>query len=259
MAFSVAPDREAPQFTTVSSYRTERLGAVPQFIITYHETRFEFEPGVVVDAVESVDADAAFEKLHVKALAKRTDLVGKRFYLQDGTLVGRITAFEDEVVVEPTYTTSTTTDADGNTITTQTMTDPGSYTPPKVTMDPEIATDLTGTTLYLPVITKVGTESQVASHAGRSWEVRLPMAGELLPRMQQMMVGSYVEAGMNLLAQLGITTVTQADVQNAVVALGQKGVNMDSFLTSQAESIEKDRRAGKLPSGYFVHGSAPKV
>jgi hypothetical protein len=109
-----------------------------------------------------------------------------------------------------------------------------------------------GDTLTTQGLTAIGTPDHAPVPGGRRWSIRMPATH---PKLAELMGAAYVEAGMYLLAALGATVQVQ-DVVAAVTALGQQGVNIDTFLARQGEALEQHRRTQGIP-GVFVEGSAP--
>jgi hypothetical protein len=82
---------------------------------------------------------------------------------------------------------------------------------------------------------------------GRRWELVLSSDDDVQRgRIEQMMGAAMfaaVKAGLEALE----VEKTDQEIMGAVMALQAEGVNIDSILASQAESLELDRRAGGIP------------
>jgi hypothetical protein len=155
----------------------------------------------------------------IPAWVGRTDLVGKELLASDGTVLGTITAFNSTTGV------------------------------------------LEGVELAVDDIVKL---QNISATNSPSWQV-LPKA---TPRqitlnmndpqqaayLGEKLFTAYVMAVMAVLEALGDTNYTLLQVQGAIMALSQQGVNVDSFIAQQAEVVEDDRRNGNLPPNTLAIG-----
>jgi hypothetical protein len=101
-----------------------------------------------------------------------------------------------------------------------------------------------------------GATAQRQAMSGRSWELRFEAnTQQKAQEMGAMLVGIMVKIGRTLLTQLGLSdSVDDATLLTAVTAMD----NVDSFISSAFEDLEKARRIGQGPE-VWVNGQAPAV
>lgn len=100
-----------------------------------------------------------------------------------------------------------------------------------------------------------GFAAQRSAGTGRTWELTFQAnTPEKTLAMGQMITGVMLNIGRALLTALNITaeTVTDAQLLAAVLAID----NVDSFIATAFEQLEKDRRVGQGPE-LWVLGPAP--
>lgn len=101
-----------------------------------------------------------------------------------------------------------------------------------------------------------GLTAQRQTATGRQWELIFDAdTPERIGAMGGMLVTIMLKIGRALLSRLGFSgDVTDAELLEAVMAMD----NIDSFLASAMEDLEKDRRLGVGPA-LSVMGAAPGI
>lgn len=220
MALDPIPDREIPRFTHVADYTVQRLGRFPQVRVTLEETVY------LTDLVtEAVTGDII--------LAPRTLAISDPAWVAQGTaLLSRLVC---DGGLAPLGTIVEVTVVEDSLL---------------VTLDQ----DLTGvpTQIHLVAETPTSPHAYRRARAGKSWTIVLDSGiPEQATLLRHLMGTVYLAAAQELLAELGITTVTTPELLTALSALAARGRNIDTFLTEQGEHLELVRRAGTLTAGVF--------
>jgi hypothetical protein len=232
MALPKEYTREAPVFALVSQYTVGRINQYPSVRVTFDEVVYLPEMTVIVDEALDANADNLFEKLRIAAWADQEELVGRELCLKNSTYLGKI-------------------------VTAEKVTPPEDDPYLEITLDNGFALDLSGEEIVLIAKMPVGTNAYRRARAGLRWELYLdgsnPMA---MTRMTTMLGRVYFKALKAGLMQLGINSVSDAQILMAVQALAAQGINIDGLLAQEGEQLELDRAAGE-PTGVLAFGDAP--
>lgn len=217
MAFEPIIDIEQPKFSLVSQYTVTRYGKYPVVRVGYIECVHLLGPDVPIVAA-SANEEGEYTTITVDG------------YTDDPSVVGRTLAWPDSTVIGTV--TDTTTTPEGTVL----------------TLSVPLPVSPVGQSVALVEMMPVGTLAYRPSRNGKQWELAVDGSDPLaMQRMGQMLGTVYVKAGMLLLQQLGVTTVTVAQVQAAVQALAATGTNIDGLLAQEGEKLEQDRRQGLVP------------
>lgn len=234
MAFSIAPNNEAPKYTVLSKYEVYRIGAFPSATATFTECVYDLDGPAIVQSATDLDEDGLLETLSIPGLVGVGGLVGRKLCYADSTEIGRIaTAVVSEIA--PGVSTVTIT----------------LVTPPTV--------DLTGARIGVCKVMPVGTPVYRRARGGKEWSIRLDGAnGVAMQRMIQMLGAIYFVAAKSVIVALGVSK-TDAEIVGALNALAANLVNIDGIFAAQGETLEQDRRTGALHPSITVLGDAPVV
>jgi hypothetical protein len=113
--------------------------------------------------------------------------------------------------------------------------------------------DENGDTVY----NDLGIPATRPAKTGRRWELTLTSANDQhAGRMQQMLGAIYFKVVKAWLTKVGEAGYTDTDILNGIISLAGDRVNVDDFITSEVENVEKDRRTGDFIP-YFTGGQLP--
>lgn len=224
MAIDPATVVEQADHTLVDQYNVEMRSSDKNAVrIECKQVVRVLEAEVLITAASQSDG-VLYDTLTVPEWAGRTDLVGRKVF-RDRQVTGEIVSWDDAATV--------------------------------AVLSGGFELDPTNTGIALQRRNKVNAPSTRPARGHDAYEVRVSMeTPEGEDYVKTLMFTAYFEAAKNLLGALGDTTYTDAQIQGAIMALGEDGISIDTFLSNQAEKIEEDRRAGLLPFAQ-VSGGAP--
>lgn len=235
MALAAAQTRPIPKFTLVSKYEVERIRKYPVVRVTFTECNYLFSRTLVVESIDPVTG--ALTVPYVGDLAE-AEVVGHILSDLHSNDLAAITAVT-HVEVEPATETSA-----GLSVSVLTL----DVANPAITV---------GDTVAIVDKMPVGTTAYEPARGGNSWTITLYGDNEAAMAKIREMVGTiYFTSGKLLLAELGITTVTDTDLFLAVQALGAEGTNVDGLYAQQGEALESLRQADNLTYA-MVMGTPP--
>jgi hypothetical protein len=230
MAMAATQMRDVPKFALVSDYTVFRVGKYPSVRVSFVECGYLFKFTALVQT-QTTTVNGVIEV----TLPDQGDqaIIG---YLIADAAHNAIGTVESVARVETTP---------GTFVTTLTLLPSSSPVP-----------DMTGTLIGIVDKMPVGTTAYEVSKFGRSWSITLNGENpQAMAQMIQLIGGAYFAAAKYLLGALGVSK-TDAEILQAVQALGARGTNIDGLLAQQGEVLEQKRFAGLLPFAQ-VMGMAP--
>lgn len=227
MAFELkeASSSVSPEQTLVTSYSVHRQGKYPTVIVTFAEVaKLLGDPISNVTGVD-LDFDGAFEALDLPDWAltegETSPHIGSILYDGGRQPIGTVTAVEGSIF----YLSS-----------------------PILSVPSEVCVQARAVT---------GSLAWASVTYGHNWEIQLPMEPPLVAQyVGQLLGGALFSSVKAVMTEMGLV-FSDLDVLAAVESLALKGINIDTFLATQGEKIEKDRRIEALPEGINVLGNAP--
>lgn len=229
MAMTTLAHVAPPKFLLVSEYTVRRVGLYPSAVVVYQECNFLLQPPLVLLSESPADATGHVMSFVVQDLGPTPNIAGHLLATLDSAGLDTIAATEPVVV---TPATATAPAVMGTKITMTNGLDPLALTQP------------------VAVVSKmpVGTNAYTPAPGGRRYEVTLSGANPSgMAELSHMLGTVYFSATKAALGQLGITTVTDAQIAGALQQLAAQGVSIDGFLAQQGEALEAKRQAGNLP------------
>lgn len=239
--FELPQSSKAPKGTTTSFYKPTRLGQPFKVRIGFAETTpLKRGPYVVAELLD-LDLDTATEAVVLERFVPDSWGANQAERVEELNALIGATA-EDTFRVE--IGTVTAVDEDTGAVIFDT------------TVNPRV-----GGRLWFSVLSKVNTVPQVLGENGKEWELELDTDDpDHLSALTELMGVAYVEAALAVIQKCSDNGVTglpsAADVQTAVLQLGEVGQNLDGFLAKQCEWVERRRRDGTLIVPV-VSGQAP--
>lgn len=222
MAIKVKSTQVQPHVRVVTEYTVRRLGPYASVEFRVQDClRVQESPVAITTAVDS-GGDGTFDQITVPAWDGRTDLLGREVDHAtdrdaDGKpiLIGKIVAWDEDT------NTATLKDAIG--------TDPSGW---NIAL---VKNTSFNNVQHQPVPGSLAENRHLSSGN--------PKHAEYLQNQQ---ISSYVDAVVRVLAAMGDTTYTAAEVQAGVIALAQDGWITESIFAKAMEQAEEDIESGVL-------------
>lgn len=234
-----------PEHTTIEQYNISRLGRGISVNSVFTETIDERVQFTVLSAEDPTD-DGLFEVVRTTTFGSTSDselppLSGSLITTPDGTWVGHVRSTEFISEVSASASSS------------------AAPSHCKILLSGGLTSNSTPVMISRRTNT-LGNISHVPAPAGRQWVITLRSDNDNQKViMQGLMMKIMIDTITVALEELGVSK-TPTQIFNAAMGLAGRGINIDSLIVDELETLEKGRRSGDIPESHLqVSGNAPKI